>query len=206
MSARGSWITWMSLLLLGSGVASAEPPPEDFNRDGYYVGVQGVYALEDFDLTGARFDDEFGVNGHVGYRFLRNFAVEAEFEWIDGFDGTFGTALAGGSGKVDTYAILMNTKIYPLARAFEQDSVLARFQPFAQVGFGWQWGQRKGLGTTNKNTGDIVGRFGGGLEVYLTENFALTTNAVYALSGGKVDDFRYLSIGWGVQWRFSPPE
>jgi hypothetical protein len=100
----------------------------------------------------------------------------------------------------------MNTKIYPLARAFEQDSVLARFQPFAQVGVGWQWAQRKGFGLPKNNTGDIVGRFGGGLEVYLTENFALTGNAVYALSGGKVDDFRYLSFGWGVQWRFSPLE
>jgi opacity protein-like surface antigen len=197
----------MFLLLLGSGVASAEPPPtEDFNRDGYYVGVQGVYALEDFDMIGTRFDDEFGVNGHVGYRFLRNFALEAEFEWIDGFSGTTGTALAGLTGKVDTYAINLNTKLYPLARAFEQDSVLARFQPFAQVGVGWQWAQRKGFGLPKNNTGDIVGRFGGGLEVYLTENFALTGNAVYALSGGKVDDFRYLSFGWGVQWRFSPLE
>ena len=199
MIARGFWITSLSLLLVGSGVALAEPPPtRDFNRDGWYVGVQGVYAVEDFSLQGASFDDEFGMNGHTGYRFLRNLALELEFEWIDGF--------RAAGGKVDTYAINLNSKIYPLARAFEQDSVLARFQPFAQIGAGWQWGQRSGFGLNKKNTGDIVGRFGAGLEIYLTENFALTGNAVYALSGGKVDDFRYLSIGWGFQWRFSPPE
>ena len=74
------------LLRLGAGSARSDER-EPFGGDGWYLGLQGAYALEDFDSGGmASADDEFGVNGHAGYRFLENFAVELGIEYIDGFE------------------------------------------------------------------------------------------------------------------------
>jgi len=48
----------------------------------------------------------------------------------------------------------------------------------------------------------LDGRFGGGLELYLTEHVALTFDASYLLGTGDVDDVRYTSLAGGLLARF----
>ncbi len=49
---------------------------------------------------------------------------------------------------------------------------------------------------------DFAGRVGGGIDIYATENIVVTLDATYVVPTGDVDDLDYLSIGWGVQYRF----
>jgi hypothetical protein len=45
-------------------------------------------------------------------------------------------------------------------------------------------------------------RFGGGIDLYATENVVVRGEANYVLPTGSLHDLKYLSIGMGVHWRF----
>ena len=45
-------------------------------------------------------------------------------------------------------------------------------------------------------------RFGGGIDIYATENFAVSLNISYVLPTGDLKDLDYVSIAWGFQYRF----
>ena len=79
-----------------------------------------------------------------------------------------------------------------------------RLQPFALVGIGTTIGEVRdsfGAGLEIEEA-DFVARFGGGLDFYLTESLALTLDASYVLPTGDLADFDYVSLGWGLQYRF----
>jgi opacity protein-like surface antigen len=75
-----------SLLLLGapaSAQAEDEEPSADFARDGWYVGVHGVYGVEDWENPGGTsVSNAWGIGARVGYRFLEYWALEFEYERI----------------------------------------------------------------------------------------------------------------------------
>jgi hypothetical protein len=43
---------------------------------------------------------------------------------------------------------------------------------------------------------------GGGLDVYLTDNFVFVTSALYNWPTGNIDSLGYWSFGAGLQYRF----
>jgi hypothetical protein len=45
-------------------------------------------------------------------------------------------------------------------------------------------------------------RFGGGLDFYATEHVVLTLGIDYVLPFGDLEDLDYVSIGWGLRYRF----
>ncbi len=186
-------------LLLGAGGAAAQ----DYTRDGWYVGARGLWGLEDFDTggTGASVDDEPGFDVYAGYRMGRNFAGEIEFEYFDGFD------VQGTSGELRLFSVALGMKVFPLARLFEPSSIYQRVQPYVTAAPSWQWAQIRGFGSgLNEDDGGFAGRFGAGLEIYLTNRFVLTGDASYSLPTGGAGDFNYGSFGGGLQWRFAGPE
>jgi len=45
-------------------------------------------------------------------------------------------------------------------------------------------------------------RFGGGIDLYATANVVVSLEADYVLPFGNLNSLDYISIGWGLQYRF----
>ncbi len=188
---------WM---LLGAGGAAAQ----DYTRDGWYVGARGLWGVEDFDTKGSA-DDTWGADLYAGYRMGRNFAGEIEFEYFDGFDGRLAS---GNNGEYRLFSIALGMKVFPLARLFEPSSIYQRVQPYISAAPSWQWVQSRSFsgGNAEGDDGGFAGRFGAGLEIYLTNSLVLTGDARYSLPTGGARNFSYWSFGGGLQWRFAPSD
>ena len=187
-------------MVMGVGGAAAQ----DYTRDGWYAGARGLWGVEDFDAR-ASADDDAGFDVYAGYRMGRNFAGEFEFEYFNGFDARLAP---GNTGEYRLFSIAFGMKVFPLARLFDPNSSFHRVQPYVTAAPSWQWVQSRSF-TGNGAEGDdggFSGRFGTGLEIYLTDRFVLTGDASYSLPTGGVSNFNYWTFGGGVQWRFSGPE
>jgi opacity protein-like surface antigen len=233
----GRWLRWtvVAALLLVVGAASAEQRPADddpFDRPGLYLGLSGVYThnlfegeIEDFlsDELGADIgvdiDDSQGINARLGYRALSWFAAELQYEWIDSYEVS-GSAVVGGntfSGNlydIGGHTLTLNTKwIVPFWRV----------QPYLLLGAGYSFydvdrGVLAGVVEALDNDIDIgdggqsgfAGRGGLGLDLYLSRNVVLTTEATVLLTTddfeapdeGAIDNLYYLSLSAGLQYRF----
>lgn len=211
---------------LPAGADEEPPPAQDFTRDGWYLQAQGLFAFQNFGvkavptgpittpLLGANVTVEdidvrnrgAGFNLLAGYRMGRNFAGELEFEFIESFDVDVDLLLNGSPSTVKpyvrTYNLALNLRVYPLARLFDPGSVFNRFQPFVKVGPAWQYAAVRYKGSSIFSDGGFAGRFGAGLDIYITKNIVFTTGANYMLPGGDVKGFDYVSIGGGLQYRF----
>jgi opacity protein-like surface antigen len=195
--------------------AQQEPEQEqDFTRDGWYVQAQGIYALENFGAKGGYGTGGVDMNGtggfniEAGYRVAQLFAFGAEFEWIYSFESA--KVSVGEGPSFDTGDLLriglqnvgIPFRLYPLARLFDPGSMANRFQPFIKLSPTWQWADREELRQEKEGKGSFVGRMGGGLDVYLTENFVLVASALYNWPAPPIDSLGYASFGFGLQYRF----
>ncbi len=199
-------------------VSSLARAQEDYSRDGCYLGLAGTVAFllsgEDvlerhFTGLSADVDESLGLHARVGCR-GKWAGGEVHFEWLEGFDVKLdGLAI----GTADGWALTLDGKFYPLAALEDRLPALARrFQPFATVGFGYLT-----LDAFGKEW-DFAGRLGGGLDVYVTRNIVISVDATYVLptsdslcagfddlptaASCKGDDLDYLSVGWGLLYRF----
>ena len=192
-----------AVALAAALAASPAARAADYARTGWYAGARGVYTQNDFDVPGNA-EDDFGFNLFAGYRLFRGLASDFEFEYIDAIrvDGNAGNP----DFDVRTFVLAWNFRAYPLSWVFEPDSPLQRVQPYLSAGVSNQWVQLQRLPGGDRDEGNFAGRLGGGLDVYLTENWVLTADAIYTIGTGDVSDFPYLSIGWGFAYRFGGGE
>jgi opacity protein-like surface antigen len=163
---------------------------DDFARSGVYVGAYGFYAIEAYrDTGGADFDNTGGANFRIGYRGNRWFALEAEFEWIEKFEGDV-------AGRVDARTIIggVNARLYPMT---------GRYQPYGLIGVNGMH-----VRVEHKPTGlDVNGtdwgfRFGMGLDIYATRHIVLGLEGTYVWGVGDVWERDYGTIGAGILYRF----
>ena len=196
--------------------ADDEVDKEDFARRGWFVGVAGSYAIETFEDdaesdfqrvlgpdVNLSVDDSFGFNGRVGYRCHRRFSAEVETEWLDGFKSDLTQPGVVQLAKVDYEPIVVTTNVKGYL-------LTGRYQPFLLVGAGAMTADTKlrepvglaftGLGSESDTA--FVMRFGGGIDLYATENVVLSIDADYVLPLGNLDALDYVTIGWGIQYRF----
>jgi opacity protein-like surface antigen len=199
--------------------AEDEVDKNDFARRGWMVGVAGSYAIETFQddaesdfqkalgpegpAVNLSVDNSFGFNGQVGYRCHRRFSAEVQTEWLSGFDADLTQPNVDQLAKVsyEPVVVTANVKGYFLT---------GRYQPFLLVGAGAMTADTKlrdpvglaftGLDSESENA--FVMRFGGGIDLYATENVALSLGIDYVLPFGNLDALDYVTIGWGVQYRF----
>ena len=175
------------LLVLNSGTALAK---DDYSRPGFYLGGGGVYALENFKNTqGLQFDDMLGFNARLGYRLHSLLAIEIMGERIDQFDLK---QPAGTNIGIETWVGTANAKLYPFEGAV---------QPYVLGGVGAMHAKTSGIPNSVDCT-DIAYRFGGGLDLYATENWVINVEGSYLLPRESVQDVDYISLGGGVQFRF----
>ena len=175
---------------------------DDFSRVGCYLGLAGTVAfpisaedaLEDATGLSADVSESLGVHARAGCRSGWG-GAELHFEWLEGFN----FKVDGLKAEIDGWALTLDGKLYPLWALEDKLPPLARrFQPFATVGFGYLTFDALGVGDW-----DFAARFGGGLDIYVTRNIAISVDATYVLPvSNALDGLEYVSVGWGVLFRF----
>jgi len=189
---------------------------DDFARRGWLVGVGGSYALETFEddaeadyqgplgpTANLSVDDSFGFNGRVGYRCHPRFSAEVEVEWLKGFESDLTQPGVVQLAKVDFEPVVITTNVKGFL-------LTGRYQPYLLVGAGVMTADTKvrnpvGLaftGVRSESDNAFAMRFGGGIEYYATEQVVVTLGADYVLPFGNLEALDYITIKWGLQYRF----
>jgi len=169
----------MALFLPALCAAEEVADKDGYAHPGLYVGVGGVYVFEDFakDLedVGVRRDNGGGVDVRAGYRFHPAVAAELAFNWL--------------TPDVDAesiWTVTANGKLYSTA-------LTGRIQPYGILG----------VGVITSGRTNVIGRFGLGLETYITRHFLLSFEAAFMKPGGSFDnDFDYIPLTLAGQYRF----
>jgi len=207
-------------LLAAVGLTSVANAQDQYSAAGPYVQLAGSYALCSLNKTNGGggdcrddFDSSLGLNARVGFRFNRFISVEGQIEWISGFDAKSGVIQGNDKGvteaSVEAVTYTINARFYPIE---------GRIQPYAIAGIG---GENVWLNTNVLNSDtftSFVGRFGAGLDIYLTSQLALTGEFTYvAATEAKATyydwwdnywtknsgvDPSYMSVSWGLSYRF----
>ncbi len=199
-----------------SDLASAQ---DDYSRPGWYLGLGGAVAftaaaerdveawLDQAGNLSFEIDESLGLNLRGGYR-GRWAGGELHFEWIEGYDIEVINPLGDSDDyTIDGWAVTLDGKLYPLDGVQSSLPALAkRFQPFLSAGIGYltfssirpQQPPRADF-----REWDFAIRTGGGVDVYLTNNVAISVDATYVYPvADDLDGLDYLSIGWGLLYRF----
>ncbi len=167
-------------------------------------------------------DASLGVHARAGYRFHPRLAADAHIEYLAGSE------IAADTFRWQTDIVKMS--VLTVTADLKGYLLTGMVQPFLIVGAGWmktygkdtrinpavEFGSDQG-NPTNPNTripmadeidvddSGFVGRFGGGLDIYVTRHVSIGAGASYVLPFGSWDtgfDYDYLSIDWGLQYRF----
>lgn len=209
-----------AILLIGTlafapALSQAEeiPSSEDnpYARNGFYIGLAGSFGIdaaaeEELEKQSGlklRIGEDIGLHARLGYRFHPRLAAEYQFEWITDVD-------------IDVQAVPFGTGAFSLERWTNTANVKAYLatdtvQPFLLLGLGVMTVEIDGSpvevmpGIFQRlavQKTDFAARFGAGLEVYATEQIVINLDASYVLPAGGLEDFDYVSIGWGFQYRF----
>lgn len=203
--------------LVCSSLALGVHQPDDtseFERKGWFVNLAGTYAVQKFERSirdelssaagtpvNVETDDSLGVNGGGGYRCHRYLSTELEVEWIDGFETDISQDGVGAIGSLDPDPMTITTN-------FKGYLPFGRFQPYALAGGGIMFTTVSAKDLTGSGLIDsekvksFVLRLGGGLDFYATEHLVLNIGAERVIPTGSGPDLDYISVGWGIQYRF----
>jgi len=213
------------LLALVLFALPAKSANDDFVTVGGYLMLGGLTAFDNFQgvdgfqVINTDFDTSFGFVIKGGYRFHPLLAAELEGDFISGFDSTFVVPGAAppfnGPLKltVDGGNITGNVLAY---------LPLGRFQPYGLFGLGGMWANLRstyavatvcgpsfnwfwycrGAYARLTDGGAFVMKFGGGLDVFVTEDWAINIEATYVLPTGELTDLQYVNLNWGFKFVF----
>jgi len=169
--------------------AAAADDEAGYSRSGLYLGLGGNYAFQQFDLS-EDVSDSLGVGGRIGYRLHPVFATELAVDYYDDFD-------------VKDVASISGVTVTAIAKLYS-GLITGRVQPYASLGVGighFEGDDDVGAGLSDDAT-ELVTRFGGGLDVYATENIVINVDAAYLGANGSLDGLDFIPILWGAQYRF----
>ena len=199
----------LGAFLLLACLHSSTAQAGDFNRFGPYLGISGVYALPLYEdqlqdiNPGLSVSESPGLNARLGLRLASFFAIEAQYEWIEGFDVDL--ASVGKLATFDAHNITGNLRFH---------IPIWRVDPYVLAGLGATiWGIEDGPGPfdfTDDGVG-FAGRVGGGLDLYLTKHIVLNAEVTAVLTTRtfdvptqieSLDNLFFLSISAGLVYRF----
>ncbi|HEY8517008.1 MAG TPA: outer membrane beta-barrel protein [Candidatus Binatia bacterium] len=196
---RGAWLVGVAVLAmsLSVGMARAEHHSDDpFNRPGPYVGLGASWMVEGFqDRTASGdFGNSWGGNARFGYRLHEIFGLEGIYEYGDDF-GAHQVVPEGA--RIRTHSFSVNGKlIVPVGR----------FNPYLMGGVGFLNADADRSISSRSNWDadgtSFMGRFGGGVDLWATENIALYVDAAYTIPVDEVSDLNHFSLGWGAKYAF----
>jgi opacity protein-like surface antigen len=197
--------------------ADGDESDQDYARRTAFVGASLSYVADTFesdlqssarnetgsnDLT-VSIKDSFGAKGRIGYRCHRYASAEVQVEWIESFDGKVFQKGLGRVATVDLEPVIVTANVRGYLPLWQD-----RLQPFAFFGAGLasvkqtardKVGQE---GRVSERETEIALRVGGGVDFYATPNIVLTLETDYLQAFGSLDDFDYVSMALGLQYRF----
>lgn len=225
--ARG-FILALATLALSTGQAYAQGSwtsadnyqGQDFVNTGGYMMIGGLTGFEFFQRDGGQeFDSSFGFVLKGGARFNPYLAAEIEGNFLSGFDTVVNVAgnpnvppgVNALALTVDGGNVMANVVAY---------FPLGRVQPKAIVGLGGMWARLRSTNPVGTvcgggffwyctgayaqlgSSGGFAMRFGGGVDVYLSEDWALVLESTYVKPFGSIEELTYLNLNWGVRFDF----
>jgi len=189
--------------------AATEGEPEEEGRTDYayagpYLGLNGAFGYPLFEerisgaTGGAAFDPSWGLDARLGLRVLKFLAVEAQYEWMAGFDVS-GLPVADDV-RIEGHTLTGNLRLYV---------PIWQVHPYVLTGIGVTR-YRIDLGSLGSAHEDrFAGRLGGGLDMYVTEHVAVNFEAAALLTvndldfdQGSITSLHYLSASVGLMYRF----
>ena len=192
------WLLGAALCLAFASQATAQRIEWDDSDDplvGIYIGLGGLFALENFDRDAAIAGDTLKIGAdnaggfelRGGYRVHPNFAGELLFQYYANFS-VKDRNLSGENDSFNGWSLTANVKGYP---------ILGRIQPYALAGVG-------ALVFNEKRGEDLgfVARVGGGIDVYILESVVVDLEIVYVLPAGSLDDYQFTTFAAGIQYRY----
>ncbi len=182
----------------------SETEEEDlaYDRDGTYLAAGFSGGFETFASKGGRdVDDSPGFTAWLGQRLSRWGAVEVQWEWMDGFEVENVTDNNTRSADFETHALTVNGRFYPF---FAVHPLEGRIQPFVKVGGGFIHVDLDSSQGKDDDDNAFVGRFGGGVEGYITPEFGLALGVDWVVPADDFNgiDYRYVSLHLGIMARF----
>ena len=205
-------VRWLGIVVLaGLGLPGAAVG-DDYRRAGLYVGIGPSCLFESFSLDsdnlglagvlGAgvdpKYDNSAGVDVKIGYRVSPQLAAEFMYGFAEGFDSHEGVRAT----EIDAHLVSFNAKWFPL-----QGDGESRLQPYGLLGAGTQIVNSEVLDPDIQKPwstdAGFVGRFGAGLDYYVTNQFVIEIEASYMLpAGGWVKHTDYASLSLSFLHRF----
>jgi hypothetical protein len=174
------------LIVLAAPAALAEADSE-YVREGAYVSIAGVYALQNASGDYKNLDDTGGVHGRFGIRIAPALAIEFYGEWLYYDDEN-----VGSGGVLAKFFVV---------EMFDTSLLDGIIQPYLIGGAGAIFADRRGSGSDKTKAGGNF-RGGGGVDVYLTENAMLYGEAHYSGAGGDPSGIESTNFLAGFGWRF----
>lgn len=178
-----------------TAVDEKESTARNYDRSAIYLQFQGRNGIPIGDISSG-----VGLSGSLGLRPYRYFALEVAYEWIPNMSGSeFIPAIGQVCAQVESQVASMNVVAY---------YPMGRFQPFLLLGPSVMWldtsAQINGVSVPPAIGGSgFALRGGGGLDVFLVDNLVLALSVDYVRGlGSPIDGFGYVSIGWGLKYRF----
>lgn len=157
----------------------------DLAETGFYIGGGASYAWENFDtndldpLGNVNIDDTWGLNAFAGYRFMRNIALEGNFNWYDDFDAK----INGFDFQVKIWTLMLDLKaMYPIYND--------RLVPYLRIGGGYMDAEIE-VGSLDESDEDFAFNLGGGLDYYVTDQISLGLDGKYVWGTNDLDDLEY---------------
>jgi opacity protein-like surface antigen len=158
-----------------------------------------------------------GVHARAGYRFLPHFAAETHLEYLSG------AKIYAPTQRFETTI----TELTALTLTADMKGYLSTgmIQPYGLIGVGWMKTRGRDIRKNpakfepptknplkvipitdpiDTNDNGMVGRFGAGVDVYVTQSISMGAGASYVMplyNWGEFD-YNYISLDWGLQYRF----
>lgn len=204
-----------AVILLAAGSAAADD--DGFGRRGAYLGLGATGAVHLFEddvkqETGGavEVDNSAGLNARLGYRLLSWLALEAQYEWVSGFDFVAAQDLSPVAAQGDTLAKLES---HALTANLKLLLPIWRIHPYLIAGIGgvfYNIDDQTGLGLGGDESA-FAGRVGVGGDVYITKNLLAfievsgllsTLDITAPTASANISEVHYFSTQLGLQWRF----
>jgi len=198
----------------GQDEESEEP---ESMRSGPYVGVNFAGGIPNFDGSdlietlptrpAVQEEPSFGINARAGWRIFSFLAAEAQYEWIDEWEikqRNLTCAIADAQIVTGNLRLLAPFRVvHPYLLAGVGAGLFERAVTGNDLGGGFSCEPAQGL-SSQASDWALVGRFGGGFDVYLTPHivFNLESTAVYSDEKLLGTSWPYISISGGFQYRF----
>ncbi len=189
-----------------AGAASADR----FARFGPYIGVNGAFGyplfedqVEDILGAGTELDYTWGLNTRAGLRLLSFLALEAQYEWMEGFEIKPPAASPVPNVDITGHTLTGNLKLY---------IPIQRVQPYLLAGFGFTKYKFAAQGFDSYTDTFFAGRVGAGADIYLTKKWAINAEASALLTASDLENIgqnldslsslHYISASLGLMYRF----